>query len=134
MVILFKNFSNLVTVSDFCIFFFKNLLANIGLRESATKLDITTADANVIAVWVKRTPVIPLIKIKGINTATKTTVVAMIANETCFAPLYAATNGLSPNSILLTIFSNITIASSTTIPIANTKAIRVNKLIEKSKI
>ena len=41
--------------------------------------------------------------INGIKTATKTTVVAIIANDTCLAPLYAATRGLSPNSILLTI-------------------------------
>ena len=86
-VIPFKKFSNLVTVVDFFIFFFKNLLANIGLRERATKLDITTAEAKVIAVCVNKTPVIPLIKTKGTNTATKTTVVAIIANETCFAPL-----------------------------------------------
>ena len=41
----------------------------------------------------------PLIKIKGTKTATRTTVVATIAKETCFAPLYAATKGVSPNSI-----------------------------------
>ena len=76
----------------------------------------------------------PLIKTKGTNTATSTTVVAIMANETCFAPLYAATKGVSPNSILLTIFSNITIASSTTIPIAKTSAIKVKRFIEKSKI
>ena len=40
-----------------------------------------------MAVCVKRTPVIPLTKIKGTNTATRTTVVAIIANETCLAPL-----------------------------------------------
>ena len=71
--------------------------------------------------------------VSGTNTATSTTVVAIIAKETCFAPLYAATRGVSPNSILLTMFSNITIASSTTIPIAKTKAINVKRLIEKSK-
>ena len=93
-----------------------------------------TAEASVIAVCVNNIPVIPLIKISGTNTATRTTVVAIIANETCLAPLYAATKGVSPSSILLTIFSNITIASSTTIPIARTKAIKVKRLIEKSKI
>ena len=41
---------------------------------------------------------------------------------------------LGPFSILLTIFSNITIASSTTIPIANTSAIKVKRLIEKSNM
>ena len=46
-----------------------------------------TAAASVIAVCVNNTPVIPLIKIKGTNTATKTTVVAIIANDTCLAPL-----------------------------------------------
>ena len=63
------------------------MLANIGLNDSATKLEIITADASVIAVCVKSTPVIPLINIKGTKTATKTTVVAIIAKETCFAPL-----------------------------------------------
>ena len=110
------------------------MLASIGLKDKATKLEIITADARVIAVWVNSTPVMPLIKIKGTNTATKTTVVAIIANETCLAPLKAATRGVSPNSILLTIFSSITIASSTTIPIARTKAINVKRFIEKSKI
>ena len=61
--------------------------------KSATKLDITTAEAKVIAVWVNNTPVIPLINIRGIKTATNTTVVAIIAKETCFVPLYAATRG-----------------------------------------
>ena len=93
-----------------------------------------TAEASVIAVCVNNIPVIPLIKISGTNTATRTTVVAIIANETCLAPLYAATKGVSPSSILLTIFSNITIASSTTIPIARTKAIKVKRFIEKSKM
>ena len=83
----FKNFSNFKTIFDFCIFFCKNLLANIGLNDKATKLEIITADARVIAVWVKRTPVIPLIKIRGTNTATNTTVVAIIAKDTCLAPL-----------------------------------------------
>ena len=73
----------------------------MGLKESATKLEIITAEASVIAVWVNRTPVIPLMKTSGINTATSTTVVAIIAKETCFAPLYAATKGVSPSSILL---------------------------------
>ena len=46
----FKNFSNLITTLDFIIFFFKNLLPSIGLRDKATKLEIITADASVIAV------------------------------------------------------------------------------------
>ena len=57
------------------------MLPIIGLKESATKLDITTAEAKVIAVWVNKTPVIPLINTSGTNTATSTTVVAIIAKE-----------------------------------------------------
>ena len=68
----------IIGIFDLFMFFFKNLLPNIGLKERATKLEITTADAKVTAVWVNKTPVIPLMKIKGINTATKTTVVAII--------------------------------------------------------
>ena len=68
-------------------FCFKNLLANIGLKDKATKLEITTAEASVIAVCVNNTPVIPFININGTNTATRTTVVAIIAKETCLAPL-----------------------------------------------
>ena len=67
--------------------FLRNLLPSIGLKERATKLEIITAEASVIAVCVNKTPVIPFIKIKGVNTATKTTVVAIIAKDTCFAPL-----------------------------------------------
>ena len=43
---------------------------------------------------------IPSIKISGRKTATKISVVAIIANEICLEPLYAATNGVSPFSIL----------------------------------
>ena len=82
-----RSFSNLITMLDFFIFFLKNLLANIGLKERATKLEIITADASVMAVCVNKTPVMPLMNTNGINTATRTTVVATIAKETCFAPL-----------------------------------------------
>ena len=67
--------------------FFKNLLPSIGLKERATKLEIITADAKVIAVCVKSTPEIHFMNMRGIKTATSTTVVAIIANETCFEPL-----------------------------------------------
>ena len=39
----------------------------MGVKVKATKLDIITAEAKVIAVWVNNTPVIPLINISGIN-------------------------------------------------------------------
>ena len=56
---------------------------------------------NAIAVSLNSVPAIPLIKINGRNTATKINVVAIIANVICFDPLYAATKGDSPFSILL---------------------------------
>ena len=45
-----KKFSNLITILDFSMFFLRNLLANIGLSERGTKLDMITAEARVIAV------------------------------------------------------------------------------------
>jgi hypothetical protein len=71
----------------------------MGERVSATKEDTTIAKDNTIEVSLNNTPDIPSIKIKGINTATKTSVVAMIAKVICFEPLIAATNGVSPFSI-----------------------------------
>ena len=56
---------------------------------------------NAIAVSLNKVPEIPSIKIKGRNTAIKINVVAIIANEICLEPLYAATKGVSPFSILL---------------------------------
>ena len=51
------------------------------------KVRIITAKDKVTAVCVYKVPLKPLIKISGINTATKTNVVAIIANDTCFEPL-----------------------------------------------
>ena len=54
-----------------------------------------------IAVSLNKVPEIPSIKIKGRKTAIKISVVAIIAKEICLEPLYAATKGDSPFSILL---------------------------------
>ena len=58
-------------------------------------------------------------------------VVAITAKKTCLAPRSAATSGGSPSSIRRWIFSTTTMASSTTRPMAKTKASRVKRLIEK---
>ena len=50
----------------------KTLLAIIGLKDNATKLDIITAKLKVTAVSAYNTPAKPSIKIKGMNTATRT--------------------------------------------------------------
>ena len=67
--------------------FFKNLLANIGDSVRATKEDTTTETDNAIAVSLNNVPAIPSMKIKGIKTATRIKVVAMIAKLICFDPL-----------------------------------------------
>ena len=73
----------------------KNLLPSIGERVSATNEDTTIAKDNVIAVSRNKTPEIPLIKIKGIKTATRTKVVAIIAKVICLEPRVAATSEVS---------------------------------------
>ena len=71
----------------FDVFLFKNLLASIGDKVSATKEDTTIEKDNAIAVSLNNVPEIPSIKIKGKKTATKIKVVAIIAKEICFEPL-----------------------------------------------
>ena len=77
------------------------MLASIGDKVSATKEDTIIEKDNAIAVSLNNVPDIPSIKISGKNTATKIKVVAIIANEICLEPLYAATKGVYPFSILL---------------------------------
>ena len=115
-------------------FFFRNLLASIGDSVKATNEDTTIENDNAIAVSLNKVPEIPSIKIKGKKTATKMSVVAIIANEICLDPLYAATNGVSPFSILLYIASVIITESSVIIPIAKIKLKRTKIFIESPNI
>ena len=73
----------------------------MGERGKATNEDITIEKDKAIAVSLNNVPEIPSIKINGRKTAIKIKVVAIIAKEICFYPLYAATRGVSPFSILL---------------------------------
>ena len=111
-------------------FFCRNLLASIGDSVKATNEDTTIENDNAIAVSLNKVPEIPSIKIKGKKTATKMSVVAIIANEICLDPLYAATNGVSPFSILLYIASVIITESSVIIPMAKIKLNRTKIFIE----
>ena len=113
---------------------FKNLLASIGDKVSATKEDIIIEKDNAIAVSLNNVPVIPSIKIRGKKTATKIKVVATIANEICLEPLYAATKGVSPFSILLYIASVIITESSVIMPIARIKLKRTKIFIDSPNI
>ena len=96
-----KNFPNHLTKKFDFVFLFKNLLPSIGDSVNATKDETTIANERAIAVSLNKVPAIPSININGKNTATKISVVAIMANVICFDPLYAATRGVSPFSIRL---------------------------------
>ena len=106
----------------------------MGDKVKATNDEITIANERAIAVSLNNVPAIPSINISGKNTATKIKVVAIIAKVICLEPLYAATNGVSPCSILLYIASVIITESSVIIPIASIKLNNTKILIDKSKI
>ena len=61
----------------------------------------------------------------GISTATSDTVSEMIVKPICSAPFTAASSGFAPRSMWRLMFSNMTIASSTTKPVAMVSAIRL---------
>ena len=64
------------------------------------------------------TPAMPDKVVKGINTTTITSVVAITDIHTSLVAYMAASLGEEPRSICLVMFSNTTMASSTTIPMA----------------
>jgi hypothetical protein len=59
----------------------------MGDNVRATKDDTTIEKDKAIAVSLNNVPAIPSMKIKGINTATRIKVVAIIAKLICFDPL-----------------------------------------------
>lgn len=70
-------------------------------------------------------------KSRGISTATREMVREMMVKPICPAPMRAASRGLCPSSRYRAIFSMTTMASSTTKPVAMTRAMRVRLLSEK---
>ena len=103
----------------------------IGVKVSEITKEIKMATANVMANSRNKRPTTSAINNKGINTAIKDKVRETKVKLICFAPLSAAFIGVSPSSICRAIFSNITMASSTTNPVAMVSAIRVRLLSEK---
>ena len=81
-----KKLLNFVTIFDLLFLTFKYFEPIIGDNERATKLDIQTAKDKVTAISRNNLPIKPLMKTNGKNTDTKTTVVAIIGNATCFEP------------------------------------------------
>ena len=68
-------------------------------------------------------PAIPLIMVSGINTHSMVSVEAITEIPTSAVPCTAASVGFSPRSRCDVTFSNTTMASSTTIPMAMDKAL-----------
>ena len=81
----------------------------------------------------KRRPTTPPINKTGINTATKESVIETIVNPISRAPTKAASKGFNPFSMWRTMFSSMTMASSTTKPMHKVKANKDILLIEKFK-
>ena len=96
----------------------------MGVRVSETKPDTRIATANVTLNSRKSRPFTPLMKRIGINTATKERVIERTVKEICFDPCKLASRGIFPFSWYLTIFSNTTMASSTTKPTERVRARR----------
>ena len=70
----------------------------MGTTVSATKVEMLTATAMVMANSRNRRPVSPVISDKGTSTATTATVVAITGKPTSLAPFTAASKRGSPSS------------------------------------
>ena len=71
----------------------------IGVRLSESSAETPIAVASVTANSRKRRPMTPLMKRRGMSTATSETVSERMVNPICFAPLIAASKGRSPSSM-----------------------------------
>jgi len=101
------------------------LMLSISLVVMVIFLFLRSISATVIvtANSLKSLPSTPPRKSTGMNTAASDRVIETIVNPISPDPLSDASSGFSPNSICRTMFSSITMASSTTNPIDRIKAI-----------
>ena len=97
----------------------------IGTSVSETTAEIRMVIASVTANSRNRRPTTSLMNSSGISTAISDTVSEMMVKPIWVAPLSAARSGGSPASRKRAMFSIITIASSTTKPVAMVSAIRL---------
>ena len=106
-----------------------------GVSVSATIPDSTTAMTIVIANCLNIPPVTPPVNATGTNTATSDSTIATSAPATCRMARSAATFADTFSvAMMRSTFSITTMASSTTMPIASTRANNVSTLIEKPRI
>ncbi|MNS98511.1 hypothetical protein D3C72_1328810 [compost metagenome] len=103
----------------------------IGVRVSETTSEIRIATARVMANSRNSRPTTSAMNSSGISTAISDRVREIRVKPICLAPLSAACIGLSPSSIKRAMFSSMTMASSTTKPVAMVSAISVRLLTEK---
>ena len=98
-----------------------NILAIAGLRVSELMAERIVETAMVKANCLKKRPTTPPMKAQGINTAESTKATPITGPVTSSIAWMVASRGLSPCEINLSTFSTTTIASSTTMPMDNTK-------------
>src|ERR1700686_1062843 len=104
---------------------------SIGVSVSETKPEIRMVTVMVTANSRNTRPTMPPINSTGMNTAISEQVIEMMVNPTSRDPLSAASNGVMPLSTCRTMFSSMTMASSTTNPTDRVSAMSVRLLIEK---
>ncbi len=95
----------------------------MGVRVNETKPDTRMAAAIVIANSFRMRPIMPPMNKTGMNTATSERVMDRMVKPISREPRIAAFMGDSPISMWRTMFSSMTIASSTTKPTDSTSAI-----------
>ena len=103
----------------------------IGVKVSETIAETTTAIVSTSANSRNMRPTMPVMKSSGMNTATSDTVSEMTVKPISLAPFSAAWIGSSPSSRWRTMFSIMTIASSTTKPVPIVSAISDKLSMEK---
>ena len=103
-----------------------------GQSVRADTHDRPTDEAMVTPNWVKNVPEVPPIKVTGTNTAINTRVHEITATDTSLMAWRVASRAsLMPPSIFAMTASTTTMASSTTVPMASTKAKSVRIFNEK---
>src|SRR5690625_3335001 len=105
----------------------------MGVRVSEINNDSMMTTAKVTANSRKSRQITSLINNSGINTATNDSVNETRVKAICLAPFNEAAKGCMPCSIWRAIFSIMTMASSTTKPVAMVSAMRVRLLMLKPR-